>query len=129
MPVPLDSHIVDIEPLGVSEQNRRGVGSLGRMDGEQLGLIPLGFNTFVEQCIAVDDPEDARGASSDEDDEDDDSSSDGVLEIKSASSISSRSSRSSRPSLSRHSSASSDHVTIAKIAPTMLKTSDFPSPV
>ncbi len=90
----------------------------------------ISFNTFVEQCIAVDDPEDAPGAS-EEDDDDDEDSEDDVLEIRSlgGSSASSRSSRSSRPSMSRTSSSSSDHVTIAMIAPTMLKNTDvFPSP-
>lgn len=86
----------------------------------------ISFNTFVEQCIAVDDPTDIPAieaeALDDEDDEDDDS--DGMLEIRSASSSGrTSSSRSSRPNLSRHSSVSSaDHMTIAKIAPTTLKT-------
>ena len=73
----------------------------------------ISFNTFVEQCIAVSD-QDLPQPQSDSDDE--------MLEIRSSSS---RSSRGSRPSLSRHSStssAASEHLTIAKIAPTMLKT-------
>lgn len=101
--------------------------SVESADSHSTAKRHISFNTFVEQCIAVDDPEDAPANSSDDDE--DDSSDDGVLEIKSASSMSSRSSRSSRPSLSRHSSTSSDHVTIAKIAPTMLKTTgNHPSP-
>jgi len=103
----------------------------------------ISFNTFVEQCIAVDDPEEIpgiEGTAIDEQDEDDDEDDDAVLEMRSMSSASSsarsnsirsNSTRSSRPSLSRQGSSSSqpDHMTIAKIAPTMLKTmGDFPSP-
>ena len=106
----------------------------------------ISFNTFVEQCIAVDDPEEIPGIEGtaiderDEDDEDDDEDDDAVLEMRSMSSagssarsnsIRSNSTRSSRPSLSRQGSSSSqpDHMTIAKIAPTTLKTmGDFPSP-
>ncbi|ODN97286.1 hypothetical protein L198_03849 [Cryptococcus wingfieldii CBS 7118] len=86
----------------------------------------ISFNTFVEQCIAVSDPTENQqhhqqqqsqsNSPSDSDDE--------MLEIKPSSlSSSSRSSRESRPSLSRNSSTgSSEHLTIAMIAPTMLKT-------
>lgn len=73
----------------------------------------ISFNTFVEQCVALSEPE----LPAQESDSDDD-----MLEIRSNSS---RSSRGSRPSLSRNSSTgsgSSEHLTIAKIAPTMLKT-------
>ena len=117
----------------------------------------ISFNTFVEQCIAVDDPDDIAGIEGhardeaglddrhddgedlDDDDEDDDDE-DAMLEMKSVSSANSssarsnrsNSTRSSRPSLSRHGSQASsqpDHMTIAKIAPTTLKTlGDFPSP-
>ena len=67
----------------------------------------ISFNTFVEQCIAVTEDH-MQPPESDSDDE--------MLEIRSSSS-----SRSGRPSLSRSSSTSSEHVSIAKIAPTMLK--------
>lgn len=73
----------------------------------------ISFNTFVEQCVAISE-QDLAAQQSDSDDD--------MLEIRSNSS---RSSRSSRPSLSRNSSTgstSSEHLTIAKIAPTMLKT-------
>lgn len=78
----------------------------------------ISFNTFVEQCVAVDDPNDLPQSAiqfgGQQDDSDDD-----VLEMRSMSSGSSR----SRPSLSRGSSTTSvEHLTIAKIAPTMLKT-------
>lgn len=97
------------------------------------GKRHISFNTFVEQCIAVDDPEDVRaieqseGMIPDDGDDDDDYDSEDVLEMRS--SVSSSSSR-SRPSMSRQSSTtSSDHVTIAKIAPTTLKAlGNFPSP-
>lgn len=76
------------------------------------GKRHISFNTFVEQCVAVDDP----SQNQQQNDSDDD-----VLEMK-PSSMGSRSSRTSRPSLSRASSSGSEHITIAKIAPTMLKT-------
>ena len=76
----------------------------------------ISFNTFVEQCQAIPDGDlpitQPPAADSDED----------MLEIRSNSS---RSSRGSRPSLSRQSSSASgtsEHLTIAMIAPTMLKT-------
>jgi len=76
----------------------------------------ISFNTFVEQCQAIADQDlpIVQQPPADSDDE--------MLEIKSNSS---RSSRGSRPSLSRHSSSASgtsEHLTIAMIAPTMLKT-------
>ena len=78
------------------------------------GKKHISFNTFVEQVIAVDEPQDQPMS---------DSSDDDMLEMRSSSS---RSSRSSRPSLSRNSSSGSgshgEHLTIAKIAPAMLKT-------
>ncbi|WVO15415.1 hypothetical protein L204_103073 [Cryptococcus depauperatus] len=74
----------------------------------------ISFNTFVEQCVAVEgrDQDAAQQVQSDSDDE--------MLEMK----PSSHNSKGSRPSLSRHSSsgAGTDNLTIAKIAPTMLKT-------
>ncbi|WVQ92971.1 hypothetical protein IAU59_000033 [Kwoniella sp. CBS 9459] len=77
----------------------------------------ISFNTFVEQCVAVDEPREAQQLDSSDEDE--------MLEMRSSSySSSSRSSRSSRPSLSRNSSTSSEHLTIAMIAPTMLKTNN-----
>lgn len=66
----------------------------------------ISFNTFVEQCIALDDPVIHRPS--------DDSDSDDVLEIRR---ISSRFSSSSRSS-----SMTSSSSTIAKIAPGVLKT-------
>lgn len=81
----------------------------------------ISFNTFVEQCIAVDDPS-ARENNMWQESEDDD-----MLEMRSHRSSSSKS---SRPSISRHSSSSStrsqqEPLTIAKIAPTMLKTQTY----
>ncbi|OCF38454.1 hypothetical protein I317_07773 [Kwoniella heveanensis CBS 569] len=73
----------------------------------------ISFNTFVEQCVAVDEPREAQQL---------DSSDDEMLEMRSSSYSSS--SRSSRPSLSRNSSTGSEHITIAMIAPTMLKTNN-----
>lgn len=73
----------------------------------------ISFNTFVEQCMAVEDPTEHNIIEEESDDD--------MLEMRSSSASSS--SRSSRPSMSRNSSsASSDHLTIAMIAPTMLKT-------
>ncbi|KAK4685550.1 hypothetical protein P7C73_g4597, partial [Tremellales sp. Uapishka_1] len=74
----------------------------------------ISFNTFVEQRISVDE---LLVVSESEDDSEDD-----MLEMRSSSYSSS--SRSSRPSISRVSSSSSsgEPLTIAKIAPAMLKT-------
>ncbi|WVQ81195.1 hypothetical protein IAT38_003317 [Cryptococcus sp. DSM 104549] len=79
----------------------------------------ISFNTFVEQCVAVDDP----SLNQPQDDSDDE-----MLEMKPSSlSSSSRGSLHSRPSISRNSSSgSAEHLTIAKIAPTMLKTMHVP---
>ncbi|RXK39015.1 hypothetical protein M231_03745 [Tremella mesenterica] len=96
------------------------------------GKKHISFNTFVEQCVAVDDPAEipvqalqhqqqqeleqhqSQAHHLQRSDSDDD-----MLEMRSASS-----SRTPRPSLSRTSSSTSaEHVTIAKIAPTMLKMS------
>jgi hypothetical protein len=90
------------------------------------GKRHISFNTFVEQCVAVDDPADIPlatfgGLEEEDEDSDDDDDSEDMLEMRS-SSFSSSSSRHSRPSLSRTSSSTSEHLTIAKIAPTMLKT-------
>ena len=81
------------------------------------GKRHISFNTFVEQCVAVEDPQEAVIQEESDDD---------MLEMRSSTSTSSRS---SRPSLSRNSSSSSaEPLTIAKIAPTMLKTTGtFPS--
>ncbi|WVR08848.1 hypothetical protein IAU60_005906 [Kwoniella sp. DSM 27419] len=76
----------------------------------------ISFNTFVEQCVALDEPRDTTQLDSSDDDE--------MLEMRSSSFSSS--SRSSRPSLSRNSSTDSQHITIAKIAPTMLKVPNAP---
>ena len=86
------------------------------MDGQltpepSSGKRHISFNTFVEQCMAVDDPEEARIFEEESDDD--------MLQMRPSSFSSS--SRSSRPSLSRSASSSSDHLTIAMIAPTMLK--------
>ncbi|OCF56147.1 hypothetical protein L486_06088 [Kwoniella mangroviensis CBS 10435] len=83
------------------------------------GKKHISFNTFVEQVIALDEPREQQNNNLD-------SSDDEMLEMK-PSSLSS-SSRSSRPSLSRNSSSgsNSDHLTIAKIAPTVLKTLNLP---
>lgn len=87
----------------------------------QSGKRHISFNTFVEQCMAIDEPEMGR-VDEESDDEDDD-----MLEIRSSHSHSS-SNRSLRPSISRNSSSGSgDHLTIAKIAPTMLKTVGVPT--
>ncbi|ORY28823.1 hypothetical protein BCR39DRAFT_505766 [Naematelia encephala] len=92
-------------------------GTLQDASGSQTPEAPSGkkhisFNTFVEQCMAIDDPTEIQS---------EDESDDEMLEMRSSST--SVSSRSSRPSISRNSSSnSSDHLTIAKIAPTMLKT-------
>ncbi|WRT69318.1 uncharacterized protein IL334_006302 [Kwoniella shivajii] len=83
------------------------------------GKRHISFNTFVEQMVALDEPREQQA--------DLDSSDDEMLEMKSSSLSSS--SRSSRPSLSRNSSSgsnSADHLTIAKIAPTVLKTLNLP---
>ncbi|KAF9512657.1 hypothetical protein BS47DRAFT_1038573 [Hydnum rufescens UP504] len=112
-------------------------------DGENTGTRKhISFNTFVEQCIAIDKPrgsilsngmttweaESALPYDEDhiiyeEDDED-------LLTMRSSSSSSAESSRAPslrRPSLGSHSSSvdNKERVTIAPIAPTMLKTFDF----
>lgn len=92
-------------------------------DAPSTGKKHISFNTFVEQVIAVDDP-------SENFQDDSDSSDNDMLEIRRSTSnrsSSSRSSSRSRPSYSRNSSSGSggsngEHLTIAKIAPTMLKT-------
>ncbi|WWD21268.1 hypothetical protein CI109_105752 [Kwoniella shandongensis] len=85
-------------------------------DTQHSGKKHISFNTFVEQCVAVDDPQDIAPLEDSDDD---------MLEMRSSSLSSS--SRSSRPSMSRNSSSgSTDHLTIAKIAPTMLKTMNTP---
>nr|XP_019010081.1 uncharacterized protein I206_05643 [Kwoniella pini CBS 10737]OCF48862.1 hypothetical protein I206_05643 [Kwoniella pini CBS 10737] len=80
------------------------------------GKKHISFNTFVEQVIALDEPRNP--------DTNLDSSDDEMLEMRSSSYSSS--SRSSRPSISRTNSSNSDHLTIAKIAPTSLKTLNLP---
>lgn len=84
------------------------------------GKRHIKFNTFVEQCVAVDDPQEQSEIQEESDDD--------MLEMRSSSA--STSSRSSRPSITRISSASSaEQLTIHKIAPTMLKTNGtFASP-
>jgi hypothetical protein len=99
----------DTEAPPIGEPNADGTHS-PVPDAPSTGKKHISFNTFVEQVIAVDDPSENQQMS--------DSSDDDMLSM--------RSSRSSRPSLSRNSSSGSgsngEHLTIAKIAPTMLKT-------
>jgi hypothetical protein len=133
-----DTNIVRRNNTRKASPPRGPIGSGGRSPAETGGTSPttlpepvfsgkrhISFNTFVEQCIAVDDPAEisAIEAEAQEEEDEDDDDSDGMLEIRSASSSGrTSSSRSSRPNMSRHSSASSaDHMTIAKIAPTTLK--------
>lgn len=121
-------------PVNPAELSQPGSGERTPEAGPASGgKKHISFNTFVEQCIAVDDPAEIPGIEEEADDTEDDDEDDGMLEMRSSSSASSsRSSRSSsRPSLSRHSSSSSqpEHMTIAKIAPTTLKAlGSFPSP-
>ncbi|KAH7098255.1 hypothetical protein BKA62DRAFT_832720 [Auriculariales sp. MPI-PUGE-AT-0066] len=101
----------------------------------------ISFNTFVEQCISIEKPVDQRSdddASSDDelDESDDDEESDaGVLEFRTRSGSVPLPSGPKKPSLVRHNSHSGEqnrgahvqHVTIAPIAPTILKSSEsFP---
>ncbi|KAG8703815.1 hypothetical protein FRC08_002622 [Ceratobasidium sp. 394] len=87
------------------------------------------FNTFVEQCISIDKP---RASSTVQDDsEDDDEADDDVLEIRSlgGSSTTSVLSQHSRPSFTRRDSGEKDLISIAPIAPTILKSSEsHPAP-
>lgn len=134
-----DTNIVRRNTARKASPPRGPIGSGGRTPAETGRASPgspaepvstggkrhISFNTFVEQCIAVDDPAEisAIEAQAIEEEDEDDDDSDGMLEIRSASSSGrTSSSRSSRPNLSRHSSTASDHMTIAKIAPTTLKT-------
>ncbi|CAE7092480.1 unnamed protein product [Rhizoctonia solani] len=84
------------------------------------------FNTFVEQCISIDKP---RSAGADQDSEEDEVDDD-ILEIRSISGSSMTSVVSnSRPSFARRDSNDKDLVSIAPIAPTILKSSDpHPAP-
>lgn len=114
----LPAGAAEAEPAAPSMSEQTSADSAVVPDAPSTGKKHISFNTFVEQVIAVDDPSEAQQQQqmSDSDDE--------MLEIRSNSSRSSRSSR--RPSLSRNSSSGSgsagEHLTIAKIAPTMLKT-------
>ncbi|KAG9104246.1 hypothetical protein FRC06_004230 [Ceratobasidium sp. 370] len=87
------------------------------------------FNAFVERCISIDKP---RGSSTvDDDSEDEDEADDDVLEIRSlgASSTTSVLSQHSRPSFMRRDSGEKDLISIAPIAPTILKSSEsHPAP-
>lgn len=83
------------------------------------------FNTFVEQCISIDKP----GNTSDGEDSEEDEADDDVLEIRSISGSSATSITSHRPSFSRRDSNDKDLISIAPIAPTILKSSDpHPAP-
>ena len=113
-------------PAGAAQQEPVAPG-MSQQDSTDSSIIPeapstgkkhISFNTFVEQVIAVDDPSEGMQDDSDSDND--------MLEIRRSSSRSSSRSSRSRPSLSRNSSSGSgtngEHLTIAKIAPTMLKT-------
>ncbi|KAJ1306612.1 hypothetical protein OPQ81_007610 [Rhizoctonia solani] len=84
------------------------------------------FNKFVEQCISIDKPRSAGGDDESEEDEVDDD----ILEMRSISGSSTTSVVSStRPSFSRRDSNDKDLISIAPIAPTILKSSDpHPAP-
>ncbi|CUA70701.1 putative protein C227,15 [Schizosaccharomyces pombe 972h-] [Rhizoctonia solani] len=84
------------------------------------------FNTFVEQCISIDKPR-STGADDDSEEEEVD---DDILEIRSISGSSMTSVVSnSRPPFTRRDSNDKDLVSIAPIAPTILKSSDpHPAP-
>lgn len=94
----------------------------------------ISFNHRVEQCIAVDVDESYNKSDQDSDDDDeyDEASSedDEVLTMKSSPRTSPSLPLTSSTSLSsRNSSPSSEHATIAKLAPTTLKTSEvYPAP-
>lgn len=108
------------EPAAPSMSEQTSTDSSIVPEAPSTGKKHISFNTFVEQVIAVDDPSEAQQQNSSDSEEE-------MLRITSNSSRSSRSSQSShRPSLSRNSSSGStsitEHLTIAKIAPTMLKT-------
>ncbi|KAG8739776.1 hypothetical protein FRC10_005159 [Ceratobasidium sp. 414] len=86
------------------------------------------FNTFVEQCISIDKP---RGSSTvDDDSENEDEADDDVLEIRSLGGSSTTSvSQHSRPPFTRRDSGEKDLISIAPIAPTILKSSEsHPAP-
>ncbi|KAF8605804.1 hypothetical protein BDV93DRAFT_29147 [Ceratobasidium sp. AG-I] len=89
------------------------------------------FNTFVEQCISIDKP---RGSTAvDQDSDEEDEADDDILEIRSISGSSTTSvlSQHSRPSFTRRDSNEKDLISIAPIAPTILKSSELhpaPSP-
>ncbi|KAH7335481.1 hypothetical protein B0J17DRAFT_77649 [Rhizoctonia solani] len=84
------------------------------------------FNTFVEQCISIDKPRNTGGDDDSEEEEVDDD----MLEMRSISGSSTTSVLSNnRPSLTRRDSNDKDLVSIAPIAPTILKSSDpHPAP-
>ncbi|KAF8738744.1 carbohydrate metabolism-related protein, partial [Rhizoctonia solani] len=84
------------------------------------------FNTFVEQCISIDKPRSPSG----DDDSEDEEADDDILEMRSISGSSTTSVVSNiRPSFTRRDSSDKDLVSIAPIAPTVLKSSDpHPAP-
>ncbi|EJD47909.1 hypothetical protein AURDEDRAFT_113193 [Auricularia subglabra TFB-10046 SS5] len=100
----------------------------GHSDHENGKPRHISFNTFVEQCIAIEKPIDAPSDEETSDEDEEDESDDGVLEFRTRSgSVPAPTPK--KPSLVRHHSHSGDrgHVTIAPIAPTILKTSEsFP---
>lgn len=89
------------------------------------------FNTFVEQCISIDKPRNSTAV--DDESEEDDEADDDILEIRSLSGSSTTSvfSQHSRPAFTRRDSSEKDLISIAPIAPTILKSSELhpaPSP-
>lgn len=87
------------------------------------------FNTFVEQCISIDKPR--NSAAADEDTEEEDEADDDILEIRSLSGSSTTSvlSQHTRPTFTRRDSSEKDLISIAPIAPTILKSSEsHPAP-
>ncbi|KIJ55602.1 hypothetical protein M422DRAFT_240216 [Sphaerobolus stellatus SS14] len=103
----------------------------------------ISFNTFVEQCIAIEQPkgsddeeeegdeygyEDEGYREDDEDSNEEYDSEEDVLEMRSSRRGSMRSDASPLTGLESIHTAEREHVTIAPIAPTILKTSASPSP-
>ncbi|KAB5590821.1 Regulation of carbohydrate metabolism-like protein [Ceratobasidium theobromae] len=109
-----------------SSNSPRGGGSdLDSNSGKERRHIH--FNTFVEQCISIEKPRSPHG----DDDSDADETEDDILEIRSISGSSTTSvlSHHSRPSFLRRDSNDKDLISIAPIAPTILKSSDpHPAP-
>lgn len=108
-----------------SSNSPRGGSSDLESNGGSKDRRHIHFNTFVEQCISIDKPRKADV----NDDSDEDEADDDVLEIRSISGSSATSITSHRPSFSRRDSNDKDLISIAPIAPTILKSSDpHPAP-